>query len=134
MMYAIVEIGGEQHRVSEGDLIKVEKLNGEVGQRIEFKDVLLLCRQGEVTIGRPNIEQAKVIAEVVRHGKGKKIIVFTYRRRKDSKRKLGHRQGFTELRILQILTADERRNVIARSDSDEAIHAEKDEIASLRSQ
>ena len=106
MMYAIVEIGGEQHRVSEGDLIKVEKLNGEVGQRMEFKDVLLLARQGEVTVGRPKIEQAKVIAEVVRQGKGKKIIVFTYRRRKDSKRKLGHRQPFTELRIVEIQGGD----------------------------
>ena len=102
MMYAIVEIGGEQHRVSEGDLIKVEKLDGEVGQRMEFNDVLLVAGQGKVAVGRPNIEQAKVMAEVVRHGKGKKIIVFTYRRRKDSKRKLGHRQLFTELRILQI--------------------------------
>ena len=106
MMYAIVEIGGEQHRVSEGDLIKVEKLNGEVGQKMEFKDVLLLARQGEVTVGRPKIEQAKVIAEVVRQGKSKKIIVFTYRRRKDSKRKLGHRQLFTELRIVEIQGGD----------------------------
>ncbi len=105
-MYAIVEIGGEQHRVSEGDLIKVEKLNGEVGQRMEFKDVLLIAGQGEVTVGRPKIEQAKVIAEVVRQGKGKKIIVFTYRRRKDSKRKLGHRQAFTELRIVEIQGGD----------------------------
>ena len=105
-MYAIVEIGGEQHRVAEGDLIKVEKLNGEVGQRMEFKDVLLLAGQGEVTVGRPKIEQAKVIAEVVRQGKGKKIIVFTYRRRKDSKRKLGHRQPFTELRIVEIQGGD----------------------------
>ncbi len=83
-MYAIVEIGGEQHRVSEGDLIKVEKLDGEVGQRIEFNDVLLVAGQGEVTVGQPKIEQAKVIGEVVRQGKGKKIIVFRYRRRKDS--------------------------------------------------
>ncbi len=105
-MYAIVEIGGEQHRVSEGDLIKVEKLNGEVGQRMEFKDVLLLARQGEVTVGRPKLKKTKVIAEVVRQGKGKKIIVFTYRRRKDSKRKLGHRQPFTELRIVEIQGGD----------------------------
>ncbi|MCK4437119.1 50S ribosomal protein L21, partial [bacterium] len=88
-MYAIVEIGGEQHRVSEGDLIKVEKLDVEVGQRMEFNDILLVAGQGEVAVGRPKIEQAKVIAEVVRQGKGKKIIVFTYRRRKDSSRKLG---------------------------------------------
>ncbi len=105
-MYAIVEIGGEQHRVSEGDLIKVEKLDVEVGQRMEFDDVLLVAGQGEVTVGRPKIEQAKVIAEVVRQGKGKKIIVFTYRRRKDSSRKLGHRQLFTELRIVEIQGGD----------------------------
>ena len=105
-MYAIVEIGGEQHRVSEGDLIKVEKLNGEVGQRMEFKDVLLVARQGEVSVGQPRLKQAKVIAEVVRQGKGRKIVVFTYRRRKDSKRKLGHRQPFTELRIVEIQGGD----------------------------
>lgn len=101
-MYAIVEIGGGQYRVSEGDLIKVEKLDGKVGQKIECKDVLLLCQEGKVTVGQPRLKKAKVIGEIVRQGKGKKIIVFQYRRRKNSKRKLGHRQSFTELRILQI--------------------------------
>jgi large subunit ribosomal protein L21 len=100
--YAVVRTGGLQFRVSEGDLVRVPRMKSEVGEGIEISDVLALSVGGDVKIGTPLVESAMVRAEVVGHGKGKKVIVFKKKRRKDYRVKKGHRQGFTEIRITGI--------------------------------
>ena len=102
MDYAVVRTGGLQFRVSEGDLVRVPRMKSEVGEGIEISDVLALSVGGDVTVGTPLVESAIVRAEVVGHGKGKKVIVFKKKRRKDYRVKKGHRQDFTEIRITGI--------------------------------
>lgn len=100
-MYAIVQTGGKQYKVREGDTIRVEKLPAEEGGQVTLDRVLLVG--GEVTkVGRPFVEGASVTARVNRNGKGKKIIVFKYKPKKNYRRKAGHRQPFTELVIEKI--------------------------------
>ena len=98
-MYAIIETGGKQYRVQEGDTIIVEKIAAEVGDQVELDKVLLLSDDADVKVGSPYIEGAKVIAEVVETGKGKKIIVFKFKSKKDYRKKQGHRQPYTALKI-----------------------------------
>jgi large subunit ribosomal protein L21 len=100
--YAVVRTGGLQFRVSEGDLIRVPRMKSEVGEAIEMPDVLALSVGGDVKVGRPVVESAFVRAEVIAHGKSRKVIVFKKKRRKDYRVKKGHRQGFTEIRITGI--------------------------------
>ena len=102
MDYAVVRTGGLQFRVSQGDTIRVPRIAGEVGQTIELPEVLALSRGGELVVGRPIVEGAKVSAEVVGHGRGKKVVVFKKKRRKGYQLKKGHRQGYTELRIIAV--------------------------------
>lgn len=102
MDYAVVRTGGLQFRVSEGDLIRVPRMKSEVGEAIEMSDVLALSVAGDVKVGTPVVESAFVRAEVIAHGKGRKVIVFKKKRRKDYRVKKGHRQGFTEIRITGI--------------------------------
>ena len=102
MDYAVVRTGGLQFRVSEGDLIRVPRMKTEVGEAIEMPDVLALSVGGDVKVGTPIVESASVRAEVIGHGKGRKVIVFKKKRRKDYRVKKGHRQGFTEIRITGI--------------------------------
>jgi large subunit ribosomal protein L21 len=102
-MYAVIKTGGKQYRVAEDQVIQVEKIKGEPGQIVQLPDVLMLG--GETTqIGTPTIAGASVAAEVLEQGRGPKIIAFKKRRRKNSRRKRGHRQEFTLLRITEILT------------------------------
>ncbi|HCO12335.1 MAG TPA: 50S ribosomal protein L21 [Desulfonauticus sp.] len=101
-MFAIVETGGKQYRVQEGLQIKVEKLEVEPAQEITLDKVLVLGEGGEVKIGTPYVEGAKVVCEVLGHGRGKKIIVFKKKRRKGYRKKQGHRQWFTALKIKEI--------------------------------
>ena len=101
-MYAVVETGGKQYRVEEGELIKVEKLDGEVGQEIVLDKVLSVRTDEGVVVGSPYVEGAKVIARIAEQGRHKKIVVFKYRRRKNTHKKLGHRQPFTALVIEKI--------------------------------
>ena len=98
-MYAIVETGGKQYRVSEGDVITVERLDAEVGTKVELDRVLLLGEGEDLKVGTPYIDGAAVIAEVVEHGKAKKVIIFKYKSKKDYRKKQGHRQPYTMLRI-----------------------------------
>ena len=98
-MYAIVETGGKQYRVSEGDVITVERLDAEVGTKVELDRVLLLGEGEDLKVGAPYIDGAAVIAEVVEHGKAKKVIIFKYKYKKDYRKKQGHRQPYTMLRI-----------------------------------
>lgn len=101
-MYAVIETGGKQYRVQEGDVLKVEKLSSEVGETVEFNRVLTIINAGEVKIGRPVVDGAKVIAKVLEQAKSKKIIVFKYKAKSNYRRKQGHRQPFTRIAIEKI--------------------------------
>jgi large subunit ribosomal protein L21 len=97
-MYAVIKTGGKQYRVSEGDRLRVEKLEGAKGETIELAEVLMLGGE-RVAIGTPTVAGAKVSAEILAQGLDKKVIVFKMRRRKRYRRKNGHRQPYTELRV-----------------------------------
>lgn len=98
-MYAIIETGGKQYRVQEGDVITVEKLNKEAGETIELDKVLVLNDDKELKVGAPYIEGAKVFGEVVENGKGKKVVIYKYKAKKDYHKKQGHRQPYTMIEI-----------------------------------
>ena len=101
-MYAIIETGGKQYRVAEGDVLTVEKLAVEDGTQVELDKVLLLSKDGDVQVGAPYIEGAKVFGEVVESGKGKKVIIFKYKSKKDYRKKQGHRQPYTMIKITSL--------------------------------
>ncbi|MDD7804468.1 MAG: 50S ribosomal protein L21 [Endozoicomonas sp. (ex Botrylloides leachii)] len=101
-MYAVIRTGGKQYRVSEGETLKVEKLDKAIGESIELNDVLLIANGEDVKVGSPIIEGAKVTADVVSHGRGNKIKIIKFRRRKHHRKQMGHRQWFTELKISSI--------------------------------
>ncbi|GMA52364.1 50S ribosomal protein L21 [Alicyclobacillus contaminans] len=101
-MYAIVETGGKQYKVAQGDVITVEKLNAEVGAAVTLDKVFLVSGDNGVNVGTPTIAGAKVTATVVEHGKAKKIVVFKYKAKKNYHKKQGHRQPYTKLKIESI--------------------------------
>ena len=100
-MFAVVQSGGKQYKVSENDVISVEKLNNAVGDKVKL-DVLLVSDNGTVVAGNPFVKGAVCEAEVIAHGKGDKIVVFKYKPKKNERKKQGHRQPFTQLKILSI--------------------------------
>lgn len=104
-MYAVVAAGGKQYRVQEGDVLRMEKIAGNVGDPISFDRVLLISDGQNLTVGRPMVEQASVKARIVEQDRSKKILVFKYKRRKGYRRKQGHRQDYTAVRIDNIVTA-----------------------------
>lgn len=104
-MYAVVQTGGKQYRVAEGDVICVEKLNAEVGSKVTLNDVLVLGDAAKTVVGTPFIEGAAVTAEVLENGKAKKVVIFKYKAKKDYRRKKGHRQPFTKLEIKSIIAS-----------------------------
>ena len=101
-MYAIIKTGGKQYKVSEGDLVRVEKLSYEVGETVEFDQVLLVSKEGELKVGSPLVENAKVSATVEDQNKAKKIVVFKYKPKKQYRKKHGHRQPYTLVKINSI--------------------------------
>ena len=101
-MYAVIVSGGKQHRVEEGETLKLEKLNIEVGASVDFDRVLLVVNDEDVKIGTPVVEGAKVSAEIVSHGRGKKVRIMKFKRRKHHMKQMGHRQWFTEVKITGI--------------------------------
>ena len=101
-MYAVVGTGGRQYRVSLGDRIEVEKLPGDVGETVTLADVHMVGQGAEVTVGAPLIAGVRVEAQIVAQKRGKKIIIFKHRRRKGYRRKMGHRQSLTALKITGI--------------------------------
>ena len=100
-MYAVIKTGGKQYRVSEGQKLRVEKLNGNAGDKVTFDEVLLVGGDSP-KIGQPLVKGAAVQAEITGQDRGKKIVVFKFRRRKNYRRKNGHRQPYTELKITGI--------------------------------
>jgi large subunit ribosomal protein L21 len=98
-MYAIIETGGKQYRVQEGDILFIEKLEAEADESITFDKVMAVGGDDGLTVGAPTVEGAKVEAKVLKNGKAKKITIFTYRAKKGSKRKMGHRQPYTKVQI-----------------------------------
>lgn len=101
-MYAVIESGGKQHRVSEGDVVKLELLTAEPGQVIDFEKVLFVSNDGDLKIGAPYVDGGKVSAEVVTHGRHKKIKIVKFNRRKHHQKETGHRQWYTEVKITAI--------------------------------
>jgi large subunit ribosomal protein L21 len=103
-LYAIIEVGAKQYKVSPGDCIRVERLDIAPGQAFESPKVLLFADGPEVAVGRPHLDNARVEGVVVGHGRARKITIFKFKRRKGYKKKQGHRQGYTTLRITKIET------------------------------
>jgi large subunit ribosomal protein L21 len=101
-MYAVIQTGGKQYRVEPGEELRVEKLHGEVGDEVWFDSVLLVSKDDKVKVGKPVLKRAKVRAQITRQGRGPKIVVFKYRKRKGYRKKQGHRQDYTGVRITQI--------------------------------
>jgi len=101
-MYAIIKTCGKQYTVAPGDEIRFEKLSGQTGDTVVFDSILLASDENGVTVGKPVLEECKVTGTILRHGKNKKVLVFKYKRRKGYRRKKGHRQDFSLVRIQDI--------------------------------
>lgn len=101
-MYAVIKTGGKQHRISEGDVIAVEKINGHKGDTVFFNEVLMIAKGEDVRVGTPVIEGARVVGEIIEQTKLPKIHVFKMKRRKGYRKKTGHRQQVTKMRIKEI--------------------------------
>ncbi len=101
-MYAVIKSGGKQHRVKEGDMLKVEKLDLETGSKFNFDEVLLVSEAEKLNIGAPLVKGSKVTGEVVAHGRHDKIKILKFKRRKHHMKQMGHRQWFTEVKITGI--------------------------------
>ncbi len=100
--YAIVKTSGTQLRVSEGDAVRLDKLAGEPGSEVVLGEVLLLSSEGAVEVGKPLVDGARVVGEIVTHGRGKKLRIYRYKRKKGYQRTVGHRQDFTLVRIKSV--------------------------------
>ncbi len=101
-MFAVIKTGGKQYKVQAGDLVKVEKLDAEEGKTIKISDVLMLIDGDKTTIGTPNVKGATVSAKINSHGRGPKIKIIKFHRRKNYRKQMGHRQAYTELSITKI--------------------------------
>ena len=101
-MYAVIKTGGKQHKVSEGDVIAIEKISGGKGDAVVFDEVLMVEKDGDIRIGRPLVEGAKVTGEILAQTKGDKLVVFKMKKRKGYRKKTGHRQQLTSMKIKEI--------------------------------
>ncbi|NLB36315.1 MAG: 50S ribosomal protein L21 [Clostridiales bacterium] len=101
-MYAIIETGGKQYKVEEGNTVFIEKLDAEEGSEVTFDKVIAVGKDDGISVGAPYVEHASVAAKVLKNGKAKKIVVFTYKPKKNQKRKMGHRQPYTKVEITGI--------------------------------
>jgi len=102
-MYAVIKTGGKQYRVAPGDKLKVEKLEAAVGEPVVFSEVLLIGDESDIKVGSPLVANAEVKGTIEAHGRGKKIIIYTYKKRKGYHKKQGHRQDFTTVRIDEVV-------------------------------
>lgn len=112
-MYAVIESCGKQYKVAEGDVVFFEKLDVEEGKKVTFDKVVLLSEEGKVEVGAPYVKGIKVEGKVVAHGKGKKIIVFKYKAKKNYRRKQGHRQPYTKVEITAIKLPTAKKEAVA---------------------
>lgn len=101
-MYAVIEAGGKQHRVEEGETLKLEKIDAEPGNSVDFDKVLMVANDSDIKLGKPTVDGAKVTAEVVSHGRHDKVKIIKFRRRKHHMKRQGHRQWYTEVKITGI--------------------------------
>lgn len=101
-MYAVIKSGGKQHKVSEGDVVVVEKIIGSKGDTVSFDEVLMIAKDGKIKVGTPYLEGAKVVGEIIEQAKDRKITVFKMKRRKGFSKKTGHRQKLTRMKIREI--------------------------------
>lgn len=122
-MYAIIESCGKQYKVSEGDIVFFEKLDTELGKKVTFKEVVLVSEDKKVEVGAPYIKGAKVEGKVVEHGKGKKIIVYKYKAKKNYRRTQGHRQPYTKVQITKIALAAEKATKAETATKKETVQA-----------
>lgn len=131
-MYAIIAVGGKQIKVREGDTVRVERLEGEVGDTVTLKDVLLVQKDdGTLAVGTPTVEGGVVTGDIVNHGRGKKVVIFKHKRRKNYRRKMGHRQEYTALKITGIEVEKKKgRRTKAAKQEVEAEESSKDSSAS----
>ena len=123
-MYAIIESCGKQYKVAEGDVVFFEKLDAEEGKKVTFDKVVLVSDEGKVQVGNPYVKGVKVEGKVISHGKGKKIIVFKMKPKKNYRRKQGHRQPYTKVEITSIKTAAKKTATkTAKADEKEKVEA-----------
>jgi large subunit ribosomal protein L21 len=102
-MYAVMKTGGKQYKVAPGKTLKVEKINADVGTSVDFNNVLMVADGQDIRIGTPNVEGGQVIATVINQGRGKKVNILKFKRRKHHLKRMGHRQSYTELRVTSIM-------------------------------
>jgi len=102
LMYAVVKTGGKEYRISQGDLIRVEKMEGKAGDQVTMKDILMVSHEGQVQVGNPLLANAVITGEIVQQVKGKKVLIYKMKRRKNYRRTKGHRQTYTYIRVNDI--------------------------------
>ncbi len=132
-MYAIVQTGGKQYRVNKGDVITVEKLNAEVGAEVVLDEVLVLGEGADVKVGNPFVEGAAVAAKVLENGKGKKVVIYKYKAKKDYRKKQGHRQPYTKLEITDLAASGEKKKAAPAAAAPAAPAAEEVKKPALKS-
>ena len=120
-MYAIIESCGKQYKVSESDVVFFEKLNAEEGKKVTFDNILLVSDDKILEVGNPYVKGAKVEGKVLSHGKGKKIIVFKFKPKKNYRRKQGHRQPYTKVEISKIVLKAEKEDKVAEVKTEKAV-------------
>ena len=101
-MYAVIATGGKQYKVTQGETLRVEKLDGEEGSTVKLDNVLMVADGDKVEVGTPTLAKASVTAKITAHGRGDKVEIIKFRRRKHSRRQMGHRQSYTEIEVTEI--------------------------------
>ncbi len=124
-MYAIIESCGKQYKVAEGDVVFFEKLDAEEGKKVTFDKIILVSEEGKIQVGTPYVKGVKVEGKVISHGKGKKIIVFKMKPKKNYRRKQGHRQPYTKVEITSIKTATAKKETTTKKET----ATKKEEVA-----
>lgn len=124
-MYAVIKTGGKQYRVEPGNVFKIESIEAGVGESVTFDEVLMIADGDDITIGTPTIASAKVVAEVIAHGRAKKVEIIKFKRRKHHQKRTGHRQNFTQIQIQNI----NGKGTVAKKATPKAKTADKDEDA-----
>lgn len=124
-MYAVIKSGGKQHRVTEGETLKLEKIEAATGETIQFDEVLMVASGEDINIGTPVVEGAAVSAEVISHGRSEKVRIIKFRRRKHSMKRQGHRQWYTEVKITDIIASGAKKAAPAKKKAEATPAAEK---------